>query len=256
MNTELFRNRTFLLLFLFFSVVGIVLLGSTLLCNYIDSYANGLLGNSCAILLDITYYYTLPTHVFNNMTDNQFNSQVVFFFMIVLLLGALSIFVLFSRRNKFQNTLLSNVSIVLLALIVVCILLFVYVWDSQIPQKQYFDQKITNNSQYCIGRIDTPQCSCQIGYDKVAWTRKNALRYNCIPEVCEKISGLSGDDHTSLYNIDMCEWMARDKTPSPCYSIRYIGGRDLCILNYVGMSNDTSVCDDIIARYTRNECYG
>ncbi len=129
---------------------------------------------------------------------------------------------------------------------------YIHFEDSGIIEKQIISEKIRNDTLYCTNREDNPQCICQEGYFKWSLFSRN----DCIPLICDYIKGdtpLSDD----LFgpNIEFCEWAVRDKRVDVCNSISYTKGQEICILAYVGVTKNTSVCEKIENKHLKNECY-
>lgn len=254
MNFKILQESRFLLAMFIVGLIGIVLLGSTLLCNYADSYMDGAMGNTCTTVLDITYYYVFPAHLIGELVESPYVSGTIFLLVLTIFWTIITVIIYLIFRQKFTRKKLGKSKYWWILCIILCVVAFTTIWNTQISQKEYFEQKIMNDSQYCTGRTDTPNCICQPSYYKVMQRDWTKFRYNCIPYSCKSITGQSFDGHSYIENIDMCEWAARNVVHRPCYSIKYLGGRDTCILTYVSVSHDKNACTNISSNYMRHEC--
>lgn len=113
------------------------------------------------------------------------------------------------------------------------------------------EEKIQNDSRYCNHRKEDrdSSCICQEGYEKVM-----QLNPNCIPKICTFIKGLTllGDvwESDAMLCVNALEF--RDLTLCDYASDPY--DKDICILAYVRLTKENSVCIKIEDEQLKNEC--
>jgi len=119
-------------------------------------------------------------------------------------------------------------------------------------KKENIEPLIMNDPLYCFGRNSIPNCVCQEGYVKIVDVREVPL---CGPKLCSYVSGVVFIGDEGIPNYDYCISSISRKQFESCEIINYQQGKDLCVLAYVGLTNDTSACTKIEDEHLKNECY-
>ena len=76
----------------------------------------------------------------------------------------------------------------------------------------------------------------------------------CVPEICSNIQGFSFIGDVGGLSSGDCAIAVEYEKVDMCDYIKYTEGRDICLLAYVSVTNDTSVCGTIEVEYLKNEC--